>query len=84
MKDAGGRGSTEGGRRQFVRGSLVVLEMASALLLLVGAGLLIKSFWRLQRVDPGFNPNNALTASVTAVQEVPRRKSAVRVLSAIA
>ena len=52
MKDAGGRGSTEGGRRQFVRGSLVVLEMASALLLLVGAGLLIKSFWRLQRLIP--------------------------------
>ena len=70
MKDAGGRGSTEGGRRQFVRGSLVVLEMASALLLLVGAGLLIKSFWRLQRIDPGFNPNNALTASVT----LPSRK----------
>ncbi|HKQ93853.1 MAG TPA: ABC transporter permease [Blastocatellia bacterium] len=70
MKDAGGRGSTEGGRRQFVRGSLVVLEMASALLLLVGAGLLIKSFWRLQRIDPGFNANNALTASVT----LPSRK----------
>ena len=70
IKDAGGRGSTEGGRRQFVRGSLVVLEMASALLLLVGAGLLIKSFWRLQRIDPGFNPNNALTASVT----LPSRK----------
>jgi putative ABC transport system permease protein len=70
MKDAGGRGSTEGGRRQFVRGSLVVLEMASALLLLVGAGLLIKSFWRLQRIDPGFNPNNALTASVA----LPSRK----------
>jgi putative ABC transport system permease protein len=44
--------------------------MASALLLLVGAGLLIKSFWRLQRIDPGFNPNNALTASVT----LPSRK----------
>ena len=70
MKDAGGRGSTEGGRRQFVRSSLVVLEVASALLLLVGAGLLIKSFWRLQRIDPGFNPNNALTASVT----LPSRK----------
>jgi len=70
IKDAGGRGSTEGGRRQFIRGSLVVLEMASALLLLVGAGLLIKSFWRLQRIDPGFNQNNALTASVS----LPSRK----------
>jgi predicted permease len=70
MKDAGGRGSTEGGRRQFIRGSLVVLEVASALLLLVGAGLLIKSFWRLQQVNPGFNPNNALTMSVA----LPSRK----------
>jgi putative ABC transport system permease protein len=70
MKDAGARGSTEGGRRQYVRSSLVVLEVASALLLLVGAGLLIRSFWRLQQVDPGFNPNNALTVSVT----LPPRK----------
>ncbi|HEV2664259.1 MAG TPA: ABC transporter permease, partial [Blastocatellia bacterium] len=69
MKDAG-RGSTEGARRQFVRNTLVVLEVASALAPLVGAGLLIKSFWQLQKVDPGFNPDNALTASVT----MPRPK----------
>ncbi len=69
MKDAG-RGSTEGGRRQLIRSSLVVLEVASALVLLVGAGLMIKSFWKLQQVDPGFKPDNALTASVT----LPRRK----------
>jgi putative ABC transport system permease protein len=69
MKDAG-RGSTEGGRRQFIRSTLVVLEVASALVLLVGAGLMIKSFWRLQQVDPGFNPNSALTASIN----LPRKK----------
>ncbi len=69
MKDAG-RGSTEGGRRQLVRSALVVLEVASALVLLVGAGLLAKSFWRLQKVDPGFNPDHALTLSVT----LPRTK----------
>ncbi|HEY7179984.1 MAG TPA: ABC transporter permease [Blastocatellia bacterium] len=65
-----GRGSTEGRRRQFVRGALVVTEVASALVLLVGAGLLIKSFWRLQNVDPGFNPAGALTMSVS----LPRTK----------
>ena len=69
LKDAG-RGSSEGGRRQLIRNTLVVLEVASALVLLVGAGLMIKSFWRLQKVDPGFNPNNALTVEV----QLPAKK----------
>jgi putative ABC transport system permease protein len=69
MKDAG-PGSTEGGRRQLVRNTLVVVEVASALVLLVSAGLLIKSFWQLQMIDPGFNPDNALTVSVA----LPRSK----------
>ncbi len=64
MKDAG-RGSTEGGRRQLIRSALVVAEVAAALILLVGAGLMMKSFWRLQQVDPGFNPENTLTAAVS-------------------
>lgn len=68
LKDAG-RGSTEGGR-QFVRNGLVVLEVAAALVLLVGAGLMIKSFWRLQQVDPGFNPDKAMIATVS----LPKRK----------
>jgi len=69
LKDAG-RGSSEGGRRQLIRSILVVLEVASALVLLVGAGLMIKSFGLLQKVDPGFNPNNALSVEV----ELPRKK----------
>jgi len=69
LKDAG-RGSTEGGRQQIIRSSLVVLEIALALLLLVGAGLMVKSFVRLQNVDPGFNPNNALTLKIS----LPRTK----------
>jgi putative ABC transport system permease protein len=67
LKDAG-RGSTDDGRRRIIRGALVVLEVALALVLLVGAGLLIKSFLRLRNVDPGFNPAGALTAQIPLSQ----------------
>jgi putative ABC transport system permease protein len=69
LKDAG-RGSTDEGRRRLIRGALVVMEVALALVLLVGAGLLIKSFLRLRSVDPGFNPDNALTMGIS----LPQRK----------
>ena len=55
----GGRDSQTGGGR--IRGALVIAEVAIAMVLLVGAGLLLKSFMRLQRVDAGFNPSNVLT-----------------------
>jgi putative ABC transport system permease protein len=60
----GGRSSTAGTRRNRLRNGMVVAEIALALALLVGAGLLIKSFARLQDVDPGFNPRNVLTAEI--------------------
>ena len=59
-----GRGSGEGARRNRVRGLLVVTELAIAVVLLVGAGLLIKSLWLIQNVDPGLKPNNILTFDV--------------------
>ncbi|HEX8775370.1 MAG TPA: ABC transporter permease [Pyrinomonadaceae bacterium] len=59
----GGRGTTGGHHR--VRGALVVTEVALAMMLLIGAGLLIRSFYRLQQVDPGFNPKNALAVTVS-------------------
>ena len=58
----GGR-SSAGGRRG-VRAALVIVEFALALVLLVGAGLLLRSFWRLQHVEIGFDPRNVLTARV--------------------
>jgi putative ABC transport system permease protein len=64
-------GKSGGGMRvQRLRNSLVILEIALALVLLVGAGLLIRSFTQLQGVDPGFNSQNLLAMPVT----LPRRK----------
>jgi putative ABC transport system permease protein len=61
----------EGGRtgersaRHWLRNGLVVIEMAFALMVLIGAGLLLKSFLRLQQVDPGFQPGNILSMQLS-------------------
>jgi putative ABC transport system permease protein len=60
----GGRSSTTGARRNQLRNSLVVAEIALALVLLVGAGLLLKSYARVQNIDPGFDRHNVLTAEI--------------------
>ncbi len=60
-----GARSAQAGSRQRMRNALIVAEVALSLILLVGAGLLIKSFWRLQQVEPGFDPRNLLSVEIT-------------------
>ncbi len=65
LKDAS-RGSSEGRQRAWIRGALVVSEVAIACVLLIGTGLLMRSFLRLLEVDPGFRPSQAAAWSIKA------------------
>jgi predicted permease len=65
-----GSRSVAGGGSHRLRRLIVVAEIALSLVLLVGAGLLMRSFFRLMRVDPGFDPHNVLTMKI----QVPRSK----------
>jgi predicted permease len=89
LKQGGRSGS--GGTSRNTRGVLVVAEVALSLVLLVGAGLMIRTLWNLSRIDPGFDPQRVLTATlgiaptdyadpqveVTFVDEVLRRVRAI-------
>ena len=74
----GGRTSTAGFGRRRLRHALVVSEIALALMLLVGAGLLVRSFIRLLQVDPGFTPDNVLSLQVFIwdTHQTPQQRTA--------
>jgi len=64
LKD-GSRGTSEGARRNRMRSALIVGELAIAVVLLVAAGLLLQSLWRLQNTNSGLDPNNILTFNLS-------------------
>ena len=66
----GGKNPGQGASGGRLRNLLMVFEVSMALLLLIGAGLMVKSFLRLQQVDPGFNPERVLTVELA----LPRSK----------
>jgi predicted permease len=74
LKDAT-RGSS--GNKHRLREALVVFEVALSLVLLVGAGLLIRSFWRLLQVDPGFRPEGVIAARIDPGNKYGRRERLV-------
>ena len=97
LKGSGVNPTARAGNRRL-RGSLVVIEVALSLVLLVGAGLLIKSFLILRAVDPGFNPEGVVMLNlslpparyseqaqrVTFIRQVTQRLRALPVIQAAA
>ncbi|HYK87438.1 MAG TPA: ABC transporter permease [Acidobacteriota bacterium] len=76
LREAVNRGGrTFTGRHESLRGALVIAEIALALVLLAGAGLMLRSFLRLRAVDPGFRAENVLTATVDLPDSIYRTAS---------
>ncbi len=74
----GGRGSTAGLSSGRIRNVLVMAELALALVLLAGGGLLMRTFVNLERVNPGFDPHNVITMSLDLPDaRYPNQKSAI-------
>jgi putative ABC transport system permease protein len=74
---AGGRTSSQSRERHRARTVLVVVQVALALVLLVGSRLMIRTFQALRRVDPGFDPRDALTLRIAIPASQVRDPSAV-------
>ena len=64
--EAGGRNVSGGASSRRIRRALVVAQFALAIVLLVGAGLLVRSWWYVTNIDPGFKPERVLVMEITA------------------
>lgn len=64
LKEGIGRATASRGRRRL-RGALVIAQVAVSFVLLIAAGLMLRGFWKLQQVNPGFDPDRLLTMRVT-------------------
>ncbi len=76
MKE-GSANTTAGGARQRFRNTLVVVELALAVVLLVGAGLMLRTLWSLERIDLGFNPAGVLTMRISLPESSYRQPEQV-------
>jgi putative ABC transport system permease protein len=77
LRESGDRSGTGGVGRHRVRNALVVAQVALALVLLVGSGLMVRSFFALRSVDPGFDPEGVLTVRLTVpTGDVPQPAAA--------
>lgn len=77
LKAATGR-NTGGITANHIRSALVTAELALALVLLIGSGLMVKAFWKLQEVNAGFNPEHVLTMRLSLPGVTYRDAAAVR------
>lgn len=74
----GGRSNTQGREHHYLREVLVVMEVALAMILLVGAGLLLRSFQRVLETNPGFQPEHVLTASLSLPESQYKQDAQIR------
>ena len=84
IKESGGRGGSDAAGSR-VRSTLILVEVALSLVLLIGAGLLIRSLWLLNTVSPGFDARGVLTASVSLPERrYPEREQQARFFTELA
>jgi putative ABC transport system permease protein len=73
----GGRANTDGAARHRTRNALVAAQLALAVVLLVGSGLMLRSFQQLRAVDPGIDPSNVLTVGMSLGESVEKGQAAL-------